>query len=95
MFGYINMQKLHVFAIVILVIFATWFVTRYVYTKRAMEFFTTNFNPSANNLEEDIKGYGFAFGDKRSDLDTYFGFPDNIQTGFAQRLLPNIIPMDK
>lgn len=95
MFGYINMQKLHVFAIVILVIFATWFVTRYVYTKRAMEFFTTNFNPSANNLEEDIKGYGFAFGNKRSDLDTYFGFPDTIQTGFAQRLLPNIIPMDK
>lgn len=95
MFGYINMQKLHVFAIVILVIFATWFVTRYVYTKRAMEFFTTNFNPSANNLEEDIKGYGFAFGDKRSDLDTYFGFPDTIQTGFAHRLLPNIIPMDK
>jgi hypothetical protein len=89
------MQKLHVFAIVILVIFATWFVTRYVYTKRAMEFFTTNFNPSANNLEEDIKGYGFAFGDKRSDLDTYFGFPDTIQTGFAQRLLPDIIPMDK
>jgi hypothetical protein len=95
MFGYINMQKLHVFAIVILVIFATWFVTRYVYTKRAMEFFTTNFNPSANNLEEDIKGYGFAFGDRRSDLDTYFGFPDTIQTGFARRLLPNIIPMDK
>jgi hypothetical protein len=60
-----------------------------------MEFFTTNFNPSANNLEQDIKGYGFAFGDKRSDLDTYFGFPDTIQTGFAQRLLPNIIPMDK
>lgn len=89
------MQKLHVFAIVILVIFATWFVTRYVYTKRAMEFFTTNFNPSANNLEENIKGYGFAFGDRRSDLDTYFGFPDTIQTGFAQRLLPNIIPMDK
>lgn len=95
MFGYINMQKLHVFAIAILVIFATWFVTRYVYTKRAMEFFTTNFNPSANNLEEDIKGYGFAFGDKRSDLDTYFGFPDTIRTGFAHRLLPDIIPMGK
>lgn len=89
------MQNLHVFAIVVLAIFATWFVTRNIYTKRTMEFFTTNFNPSANNLEQDIKGYGFAFGDKRSDLDTYFGFPDTIQTGFAQRLLPNIIPMDK
>lgn len=89
------MQKLHVFAIVIVAIFATWFVTRNIYTKRAMEFFTTNFNPSANNLEDDIQGYRYAFGDKRSDLDTYFGFPDDIQTMFSKRLLPNIIPMDK
>jgi hypothetical protein len=89
------MQNLHVFAIVIVAIFATWFITRNIYTKRAMEFFTTNFNPSANNLEQDIKGYGFAFGDKRSDLDTYFGFPDDIQTVFSKRLLPDIIPLDK
>lgn len=89
------MQNLHVFAIVIVAIFATWFITRNIYTKRAMEFFTTNFNPSANNLEQDIKGYGFAFGDKRSDLDTYFGFPDDIQAVFSKRLLPDIIPLDK
>lgn len=89
------MQKLHVFAIVIMAIFATWFVTRYMYTKRAMEFFTTNFNPSSNNLEDDIRGYGYAFGDKRSESDTYFGFTDSIQASFAQRMLPNIIPMDK
>ena len=86
------MQNLHVFAIVVLAIFATWFVTRNIYTKRTMEFFTTNFNPSSNNLEQDIKGYGFAFGDKRSDLDTYFGFPDDIRSGFSQRLLPTIVP---
>jgi hypothetical protein len=88
MFRYINMKNLHVFAIVIVAIFATWAVTRNIYTKRVTEFFTANFNPSANNLEEDIKGYGFAFGDKRSDLYTYFGFPDTIRTGFAHRILP-------
>ena len=88
------MKNLHVFAIVILAIFATWFVTRNVYTKRTMEFFTTNFNPSSNNLEQDIKGYGFAFGDKRSDTDTYFGFTDDINAGFYKRLLPLIIPQD-
>jgi hypothetical protein len=88
------MKNLHVFAIVILAIFATWFVTRNVYTKRTMEFFTTNFNPSSNNLEQDIKGYGFAFGDKRSDTDTYFGFTDDINAGFSKRLLPLIIPQD-
>ena len=86
------MQNLHVFAIVVLAIFATWFVTRNIYTKRTMEFFTTNFNPSSNNLEQDIKGYGFAFGDKRSDSDTYFGFADDIRSGFSQRLLPTIVP---
>lgn len=89
------MKNLHVFAIVIVAIFVTWFVTRNIYTKRAMEFFTTNFNPSSNNMEQDIKGYGFAFGDKRSDTDTYFGFTDDIQAGFSKRLLPLIIPMDK
>ena len=93
MFRYINMQKLHVFAMVVLAIFATWFVTRYVYTKRTLEFFTTNFNPG-ENLEDEIHGYKYAFGDKRSDLDTYFGFPDTIQTGFSHRLLPMIIPQD-
>jgi hypothetical protein len=81
-----------VFAIVVLAIFATWFVTRNIYTKRTMEFFTTNFNPSSNNLEQDIKGYGFAFGDKRSDMDTYFGFTDDIRSGFSKRLLPTIVP---
>lgn len=86
------MQNLHVFAIVVLAIFATWFVTRNIYTKRTMEFFTTNFNPRSNNLEQDIKGYGFAFGDKRSDSDTYFGFTDDIRSGFSQRLLPTIVP---
>ena len=86
------MQNLHVLAIVSLAIFATWFVTRNIYTKRAMEFFTTNFNPG-ENLENEIHGY--RFGDKRSDLDTYFGFPDDIQTEFAHRLLPDIVPMDQ
>lgn len=88
------MKNLYVAGLVIAAIFATWFITRYVYTKRAFEFFTTNFNPSANNLEADIHGYRYAFGDRRSDMDTYFGFPDDIETGFAKRLLPDIIPYD-
>ena len=87
------MKNLHVFAIVIGAIFATWFVTRNIYTKRAMEFFTTNFNPGYN-LEDEIKGYKYAFGDRHTDLYTYFGFPDDIQTGFSKRLLPDIIPYD-
>ena len=87
------MKNLHVFAIVIVAIFATWFVTRNIYTKRAMEFFTTNFNPGFN-LEDDNKGYKFAFGDKRSDTDAYFGFADDINAGFSKRLLPLIIPYD-
>lgn len=89
------MQSLHVFAIVVVAIFATWFVTRYMYTRRAMEFFTTNFQPGPMNLEQQVKGYGFAFGDKRSDLDTYFGFPDDINAAFNKRLLPKIIPTDQ
>ena len=84
------MQNLHVFAIVVLAIFATWFVTRNIYTKRTMEFFTTNFNPRSNNLEQDIKGYGFAFGDKRSDSDTYFGFTDDIHNAYSRPSSPEI-----
>lgn len=87
------MQSLHVFAIVAVAVFAAWFVTRYMYTRRAMEFFTTNFQPGATNLEQQVKGYGFAFGDKRSDLDTYFGFPDDINAAFSKRLLPKIVTL--
>jgi hypothetical protein len=88
------MHKLHVALIVILAIFVTWFVTRMIYTKRAMEYFKTNFNPSSNNLEEDIKGYRFMFGDRRPDTDTYFGFDDSLESGLNKRLLPDIIPQD-
>lgn len=81
------MKNMYVILLVIVAIFATWFVTKQMYINRTIEFFTTNFQPS-DNLEDAIKGYKYAFGDKRSDLDTYFGFPDNIMTGFSHRILP-------
>lgn len=88
------MKNMYVAMLVIAAVFITWFVTRNVYVDRAVEFFTTNFNPSVNNLEDDIKGYRFAFGDRRTDSDTYFGFEDSIASGFSKRLLPDIIPRD-
>lgn len=88
------MKNIYTTMLVIAAVFVTWFITRTVYVNRAMEFFTTNFNSSGNNLEEDIKGYRFAFGDRRSDSDQYFGFDDDIRSGFAKRLLPDIIPRD-
>lgn len=87
------MKNLYIAALVVAAIFATWFVTRHIYTKRAIEFFTTNFNPGYN-LEDEIRGYRYAFGDRRSDSYTYFGFPDDIKTVFSKRLLPDIIPQD-
>jgi hypothetical protein len=88
------MNKLHIALLVVVAIFMSWFVTRMIYTRRAMEFFKTYFNPGSNNLEEDIKGYRFAFGDKRPDTDAYFGFDDSLESGFSKRLLPDIIPQE-
>ena len=84
------MKPLFVAFIVMFAIFVTWFVTRMIYLER----FTTNFNPDDQGMEQSIRGYAYAFGNKRTDLDTYFGFPDDIQSGFNQRLLPDIIPYD-
>jgi hypothetical protein len=58
------------------------------------EKFTTNFDPDDKGMEMTVKGYAYQFGDKRSDLDTYFGFPDNLNAEFTHRLLPDIIPQD-
>lgn len=82
------MKTLHVIFIAVLAAFVTW-----IFFGKRGEMFTTNFNPG-ENLEEDIRGYSYAFGDKRSDLDTYFGFPDDLATLFSKRLLPDIIPQD-
>lgn len=45
-------------------------------------------------MEQTIRGYAYQFGDRRADLDTYFGFPDNLSALFSKRLLPDIIPQD-
>jgi hypothetical protein len=71
-----------------LAIFGTWMFMKF------KEDFTTNFNPDDQGMEQTIQGYAYQFGDKRSDLDTYFGFPDDISAEFSKRLLPDIIPQD-
>lgn len=81
------MKTLHVIFVAVFAVFFTWMFMKY------RESFTTNFNPS-ENLEQDIRGYSYQFGDKRSDLDTFFGFPDDLNTVMNKRLLPDIIPRD-
>lgn len=83
------MKFLHVAFVVVFAIFIAWIMFKFT----RGEPFTTNFNPG-ENLEKDIHGYSYVFGDKRSDLDTYFGFPDDIRAVFSKRLLPDIIPQD-
>lgn len=80
--------------IVVFAIFVTWFITRYVYTRRVLEAFTTNFNPDANGMEQSIRGYAYAFGDNRDDASVYFGFKDDLASLFSKRLLPDIIPKE-
>lgn len=81
------MKTLHVVFAAVFAVFVFWLFMKF------KENFTTNFNPG-ENLEKDIHGYSYVFGDKRSDLATYFGFEDSIRSGFAHRLLPDIIPQD-
>ena len=84
---------LHVFSIVF-AIFATWYITRIIYTRRVLETFTTNFNPDDRGMEQTIKGYAYAFGDNRDDSSIYFGFKDDLAALFSKRLLPDIIPKE-
>ena len=80
--------------IIVFAVFVTWFVTRHVYTRRVLEAFTTNFNPDDQGMEQTIRGYAYAFGDKSDDASTYFGFRDNLASLFSKRLLPDIIPKE-
>ena len=73
---------------VVLAVFVTWSFMRH------KETFTTNFNPDDQGMEMSIRGYTYHFGDKRSDLDTYFGFRDDIGSAFSKKLLPFAIPRD-
>ena len=82
------MKTLHIVFMVTLAIFCTWMFMKH------KEGFTTNFNPDDQGMEQTIQGYAYQFGDKRSDLDTYFGFPDDLNAEFSKRLLPDIIPYD-
>jgi len=82
------MKPLYVTFTIVLAVFMTWFFMKH------KENFTTNFNPDDKGMEQTIKGYGFYFGDKTDDLDTYFGFRDDLSAGFSKRLLPFVIPRD-
>jgi hypothetical protein len=82
------MKTLYIIFIVICAIFGTWLLMR------LKENFTTNFDPDDQGMEQTIHGYAYQFGDKRGDLDTYFGFPDDLGAVFGKRLLPDIIPQD-
>lgn len=85
------MKTLHVIFIVIFALFVLWMV------KKQRENFTElklNFAPSSNGLEEDIQGYRWALGDRRSDSDIYFGFDDSLRTLFSTYLLPKDLQTD-
>ncbi|AGE50980.1 hypothetical protein PBCVCVB1_805R [Paramecium bursaria Chlorella virus CVB-1] len=87
-FRYFKMKPLYVTFVAVLAVFMTWFFMKH------KENFTTNFQPDDQGMEQTIHGYGYYFGDKKSDLDTYFGFRDDISAGFSKRLLPDVIPYD-
>ena len=53
-----------------------------------------NFNPGSAGLEQDIQGYAWALGDKRSDSDIYFGFDDSLRSLFGHLLLPADLKTD-
>jgi hypothetical protein len=82
------MKTLHIVFAIVLAVFLTWFFMKHY------EKFTTNFNPDDQGMEQSIQGYAYAFGDKRADEDTYFGFKDDINAGFTKHLLPYIISYD-
>ncbi|AGE55663.1 hypothetical protein ATCVMN08101_495R [Acanthocystis turfacea Chlorella virus MN0810.1] len=86
------MKTLHLIFLAVFLVFTIWMV------KKHRENFTDeaqiNFQPGSNGLENDIHGYGWLLGDKRSDSDIYFGFDDSLRSAFAQMLLPKDLQTD-
>lgn len=82
------MKPLYLTFVIVLAVFLTWSFMKH------QENFTTNFQPDDRGMEQTIRGYAYQFGDKRSDLNTYFGFRDDLGSAFSNRLLPYIIPRD-
>ena len=85
------MKTLHIVFIAVFAVFALWMLMK------QRENFTElklNFAPSSNGLEEDIQGYRWALGDKRSDSDIYFGFDDSLRSLFSHTLLPKDLQTD-
>jgi hypothetical protein len=71
-------------AVVVFVIFATWFITKKIYVER----FTTNFNPDDQGMEQTIRGYAYYNAAKGNEASQYFGFPDDLKSEFDARILP-------
>lgn len=85
------MKTLHVIFVAVFAVFALWMLMKH------RENFTElklNFAPSSNGLEEDIRGYRWALGDRRADSDIYFGFDDSLRTLFSHYLLPKDLQTD-
>jgi hypothetical protein len=85
------MKLLHVVFIAVIAVFALWLLMKH--RERFTEL-KLNFAPSSNGLEQDIRGYAYALGDKRSESDIYFGFDDSLRSLFSHFLLPKDLKTD-
>ena len=85
------MKTLYVVFFSVFAVFVLWLLMkqREKFTEVKM-----NFNPGSNGLEQDIQGYAWALGDRRSDSDIYFGFDDSLRTLFSTYLLPKDLQTD-
>ena len=85
------MKTLHIVFIAVVAVFALWMLMKHRerFTEPKM-----NFNPGSEGLEQEIRGYAYALGDKRSDADIYFGFEDSLRSLFGHFLLPKELQTD-
>ena len=86
------MKLLHIVFIIVFAFFVFWMIKKH--RENFDEASQMNFQPGSNGLEQDIHGYGWALGDKRSDSDIYFGFDDSLRSLFGQMLLPKDLQTD-
>jgi hypothetical protein len=85
------MKTLYIVFFAVFAVFTLWLLMkrRERFTEVKM-----NFNPGSAGLEQDIQGYAYALGDKRSDSDIYFGFEDSLRSLFGHFLLPADLKTD-
>jgi len=86
------MKTLYVVFFSVFAVFVLWLLMKQ--RERFTEKVKMNFNPGSSGLEQDIQGYAWALGDKRSDSDIYFGFEDSLRSLFGHLLLPADLKTD-